>query len=142
MKNEVVLKKCKAEKTFLNTIKARKITFIGYFKRYDSIMKNIVELAGGGQKIMRQTLGSMALQHQGMVRAQLSRVYETSQSTNGVTSDFQLTLVPGQHHRIHKVITRPQLLAKLRNFTSSECLDEKDIYVARYFTAYIYFRYC
>ena len=37
---------------------------------------------------------------QGMVRAQHSKVYETSQSASGVASDFLPTLVPGRHNKV------------------------------------------
>ena len=43
MKNENVLVSLKTKKTFLNTIIARKLKFVGHAKRYDSIMKNIQE---------------------------------------------------------------------------------------------------
>ena len=43
MKNEDVLKSLKLEKTLLYIIKASKLKFSSYTKRYDSIMKNILE---------------------------------------------------------------------------------------------------
>ena len=43
---------------------------------------------GEGQKTMGQASGSVVRHHQGVVRAQLSKLYETRQSASGVASDF------------------------------------------------------
>ena len=59
MKNEMVLKKLKTEKTFLNTIKAGKLKFFGHTERHDSILNKKQQTfnprrQGGGQKTTRQ----------------------------------------------------------------------------------------
>ena len=41
---------------------------------------------------MRQASGSVERQHQGVVKAQRNKVYETTQSASGVPSGFWLTL--------------------------------------------------
>ena len=72
-----VLKNVQTEKTLLNEIKARKLRFFCQTKHQDSIVKNIPEGKVGGTP---RPSGSVFRQHQGVVRAQLSRVYQTSQS--------------------------------------------------------------
>ncbi|KAK3783911.1 hypothetical protein RRG08_031774 [Elysia crispata] len=74
------LKNSKTEKAPLNTIKARKLKFFGHTKRHDLIMKR----QDGGQNTTRQASSSVVRQHQGAVRAQLSRMYEIGQSERDV----------------------------------------------------------
>ena len=55
---------------------------------------------GGGQKSTGQASGSVVRQHQGVVRAQLSKVNETSQSASDVASDFSSTLNSERHRKV------------------------------------------
>ena len=87
MKNEHVLKNLKTEKTLPNTIKARKLNFQLHQTPQLNYEKHL-RRQDGGQKTMRQASGSVLRQHQGVVRAQLSRMYEIDESERGVALDF------------------------------------------------------
>ena len=88
MKNKVVLKKLETEKTLLNTIKARKLNVFATAKMPRLNYEKHPRRQGGGQKITKQASGSVVGQHQGVVRAQHSKVYEISQSVRVLASDF------------------------------------------------------
>ena len=74
-KNEDVLKNLKTEKTLLNTIKARKLNFFRPHQTPGLNYEKHPRKQDGWQKIMRQALGSVVRLHQGVVQAQLNRVW-------------------------------------------------------------------